>query len=170
MARSTRPSRTALSEGMACLARRPLTVLELEIRLRDKGYPDEEIEEACRVLRRDRLLDDRRLAAHYMAVRMERKGHGPLRLSRDLERRGVDPALVAAVLQEGIENEDLEPDRILAREIRKRAPAGNLSPGAYRRLYNALLRAGFESFAIRRELDTIARNPDAPEDPIPPEP
>jgi SOS response regulatory protein OraA/RecX len=91
---------------------------------------------------------------------MERKGHGPARLSRDLESRGVDAGLIASVLQEGIANGDLNPDQVLERVIQKKAPGSGLTPREHRRLYNALLRAGFESMAIRRHLDRYDQDPD----------
>ena len=158
-----RPSRTALVAAVSILARRPLTVRELENRLLEAGHTEEEVGEASRTLQDDRTLDDRDLAAHFMAVRMERKGHGPARLSRDLENRGVDKRVIASVLEEGIANGDLNPDQVLARVLKKKAPEPGLTPRAYRRLYNALLRAGFDSMAIRRHLDPYDQVPDSPD-------
>jgi regulatory protein len=158
-----RPSRSALVAALSFLTRRPLTVRELEHRLLEAGHSEEEVAEASKTLQEDQTLDDRNLAAHFMAVRMERKGHGPARLSRDLENRGVDKKLIASVLEEGIANGDLNPNQVLERIVRKKAPGTGLTLREYRRLYNALLRAGFDSMSIRRHLDRYDQDPEAPD-------
>ncbi len=48
-------------------------------------------------LRERGFVDDERYAQQYVALHAER-GHGPLRIGRELDALGIDPALVEAAL------------------------------------------------------------------------
>ena len=148
------------AEAVRHLSRRPLTVRELRDRLGRSGYAEGEIEAVLERLLSDGSLDDLALASHYMAARMDRLGHGPDRLERDLVRRGVSAPVVKEALIKGLADGDLNPEAVLQREIGRRLAGGSVTPREYRRVYNAMLRAGFEPYAIRRALDRYRRDPD----------
>ena len=146
---------------MQLLSRRPLTELELRERLRDRGQDSATIDRTCRRLVEDGYLDDRAIAADYIRARSERLGHGPRRLLDDLCRRGVDRDLAEAALHEVVEQGDVATDELLLRQIRKRVgTATSIDSRGFRRVYNALLRAGFEDDAIRRHLQPLLETPD----------
>jgi regulatory protein len=65
-----------------------------------KGHDRTEVDAALDELARRKLLSDERFAEQYVASRA-RKGYGPLRIRAELRERGVDPALVAACLDNG---------------------------------------------------------------------
>jgi regulatory protein len=148
----------ALEAAVRQLARRPLTCRELRDRLRKAGYADEEAEEAVARLREQGYLDDHELAVHFITVRAERKGHGPARLVRELEARGVAAETAARALRSARESGAVDPDRILRREVEKRLGRQGTSPDrkAQARVYNALLRSGFEPQSIRSALEDAA--------------
>ncbi len=146
-------------DGVRRLARRPLTVRELRDRLEKSGHPGREIDAALDRLQAEGALDDLALASHYMSVRMDRLGHGPNRLLRDLIRRGVDKSVAQAALDAGLAEMDLDPEQVLRREVERRIGDESLTPRTYRRVYNAMLRAGFEPLSIRRALDRFRRAP-----------
>lgn len=106
-------------------------------------------------LRRDGLLDDRKLALHFILTRAARLGHGRLRLLRDLERRGVAPATARGAWDLAIRMGDIDPEATLRREVESRVASlgGRVDRKAYARMYNALFRAGFEAHAIEAALD-----------------
>ncbi len=146
-------------EAARRLARRPLTVQELRERLERAGHPSVEVEAVLQRLLADGSLNDLALSSHYMAARMERLGHGPGRLVRELVRRGVNPPVVQEALEAGLAQGDLDPDAVLQREVRRRVAGQAVTPREYRRVYNAMLRAGFEPLSIRRTLDRYRRAP-----------
>ncbi len=108
--------------AVALLARRDYLRNELGERLRARGFEAAATAEVLAALTAERLLDDARCAERFVAYRAER-GHGPLRIGRDLRAQGAEPALIEAVLAAG-------PDwRTLAGQVRRRkfgaaAPAG----------------------------------------------
>jgi len=156
-------------EAVRRLTRRPLTVLELRDRLERSGHPPVEVEAALERLLADGSLDDLALSSHYMAARMERLGHGPNRLVRELVRRGVNPPVAREALDTGLEQGDLDPERVLEREVRRRISGESVTPREFRRVYNAMLRAGFEPLSIRRTLDRYRRDPGSDESEFPQE-
>ena len=98
---------------MALLARRDYLRAELAEKLQARGFEAAATAEVLAALTAERLLDDARCAERFVAYRAER-GHGPLRIGRDLRAQGADPALIDAVLAAG-------PDwRALARQVRRR--------------------------------------------------
>ena len=148
-------------EAVRRLARRPLTVRELRDRLLRSGHAAGEVETVLDRLLDEGSLNDRVLASHYMSVRMERLGHGPERLVRDLVGRGVDPAVAREALADGLGQGDLDPEGVLRREIHRRLPGDMITPREHRRVYNAMLRAGFEPLAIRRAMDRYRQDSDS---------
>ena len=151
------------AEAVRYLARRPLTVLELQDRLRQDGHAAGAVEAVLERLLAEGSLDDRALASHYMSTRMTRLGHGPERLVRDLVGRGVDAAVAGEALATGLRQGDLDPEGILRREIDRRLPGDTITPREHRRVYNAMLRAGFEPLSIRRAMERYRRDPDSSE-------
>ena len=150
-----RQSGDAREAALLLLARRPLTREELRLRLEDRGFGGEESAEALESLENDGLVDDHALALHYVVVRAERLGHGRERLVRELVERGVAEETAGRAWREALEQGRLEPERLLARQAGRRVEreGGRLDARAYRRVYNSLLRAGFEARSIRTQLE-----------------
>ena len=144
-----------LADAHRILARRPLTDLELRSRLTAMGHGPEAVDRVAERLLKDGLLDDQRLASHFILTRAARLGHGRRRLLRDLERRGVAPATARGAWDEAVRVGDLDPLATLRREIARRVAslAGRVDGKAYGRMYNALFRAGFEASTIEAALD-----------------
>ena len=154
--RSSAPDRGALADGVRMLARRPLTRAEVHDRLLARGHTEDEIVEALARLTTLGALDDAALARHWVEVRSVRRGHGRERLTRDLEARGIDPETVRRAFEEAIESTGIDLAEVLRREARKRVHAlgTRRDRRAYARVYNALLRAGFEPGSIHHALTT----------------
>lgn len=135
------------------LARRPLTEFEIRERLRKKGVADEEAERTVGGLLEERLIDDRALAGDYIVLRAHRLRLGRDRLVRDLRKRGVDEGVAESVYREAVERGDLDPDELLRDALAHRiGRERERSTAARRRVYNALLRAGFSAAELYAEL------------------
>jgi regulatory protein len=144
------------------LGRRPLTAEELQRKLEQKGFDGAARAEALAALESEGLLDDGGLALHYILVRSERLGHGRERLVRELIERGVARETAEQAWTDAVDGGSLDPERLLARQARLRLEreGGRLDLQAYRRVYNSLLRAGFEARSIRAQLDPFRDFPD----------
>jgi regulatory protein len=158
----------AYRKALPFLARKPLTSAELRNALSRAGLPEESVDQAIARLRCDGYLDDRKLALHYILARTERLGHGPGRLLRELVRRGVERQVAQAAWNEAVEEHGLLEERLLQREVRRKVQrcGGELDLRNFRRVYSALLRAGFEPYAIRSELDPFRIIPEISDDGI----
>lgn len=139
--------------ALAWLARRPLTEAELRQRLAAAGHAAAVIEGICRRLGSAGLIDDHKLATHFVVTRAERLGHGRERLVGDLVRRGVSRSTAAAAWDEAVERGDLVPSRLIEEQLRRRLPREQrLDRRAYARVYHSLLRSGFPADSIRRAM------------------
>jgi regulatory protein len=155
MARRPRPASPADDlppvriAALRLLSRRDHTSAELRRKLLDRGYADERAEHTVRQLTEERLLDDRRVAASHVRTASGVKGRGRLRIARELEARGVDPAIARDALA-GLDADDdaAALERVLSR---KRLPA-HLSMADRRRIFQQLLRRGFSAELIARAL------------------
>ena len=135
------------------LARRPLTVAEVRTRLAAKQFDDTAIELAVDELLDEALLDDADLAYQYIVVRAERMLHGEQRLVRDLVARGVENATAEAAWRRALEEGEVDDEALLRRAVERRlSRERQFDDGARRRVYNALLRAGFAPSEIGAEL------------------
>ncbi|MDH3628678.1 MAG: RecX family transcriptional regulator [Acidobacteriota bacterium] len=145
--RSTRDPFVALVRAVGY---RPLTALEASARLGKLGFDSDQVDAAIARGRDERILDDGKLAEDYLVLRAERRLEGPRRLIRELVGRGVDESLCESAWQRLVALGDVDEDALLTRRLDRllAAPRSNTS-NERRRVYNALLRAGFEPSAAR---------------------
>jgi regulatory protein len=145
----------ALDRALDLVSRRPLTRAEVRLKLVAEGYDPSDAGAAVDRLAASGVLDDSRLASHYLLTRSERLGHGRERLLRDLLSRGVDPEVAESAWVAVVGTGDLDPGAQLAREAERRVAAqgGVLDRKRYARVYNALLRAGFDPGAVAAALE-----------------
>ena len=152
----------AVDDALRSLARKPLTEAEVARRLAARGHPPAAVATALERLRERGYLNDSELAFDYIVLRAERLGHGPERLIGDLVERGVSPEVAEAAWKTAVDREAVAPVELLRRQIRRRMPGGAGHDRKSRaRVYNALLRAGFDGALVRRELETyrVASDP-----------
>jgi regulatory protein len=136
------------------LAVRPRTEAELRDRLAADGFPAEEIEEVLAWGRASGYLDDGALSERWIETRAARKGRGRSRLVSELVRRGVARDVAEEAWNRAVDDGGVDPEAVLARAVEKKVAAvgGRLDDRRYARVYNALLRAGFDASAVRAAL------------------
>ena len=130
--------------ALRALARRAHARLDLQRRLVKKQHPPAAVEAALERLALRGLLDDRRFAEQYAALRATR-GKGPVRLLRDLQAQGVERRTVERAVRRALEEEGIDPG-LEARAVaakRARQLAGLPAPVRKRRLLAFLMRRGY---------------------------
>ena len=107
-----RPRKRALAEGesadtqaagnaaVVLLSRRDFCTRELYDNLTAQGYEPAVAERVVTELSERGFINDERYAQQYVALHAER-GHGPLRIERELTQLGLEPALIEAALSSG---------------------------------------------------------------------
>ena len=118
------------------------------------------------------LIDDARYAKQFARQRTEDRKQGKFRIARDLRARGVPDRHIEAALGEAAQQTD---EATLVRQVIERKLRSLRSPGSERSghlamglganpnekklasLYRSLLRAGFSSDVVRRELQSLTR-------------
>jgi len=127
--------------GLRLLARRELTAAQLRDRLLARAHPPDEVDAALARLRDTGALDDVRAARALASTAVRVKGRGRLRVLRELEAAGVDPATARDALDAALAETDEAAllDRAIARRLR-----GPVRDQAHlRRLLQYLVRLGF---------------------------
>lgn len=89
----------ALAAAVSALSQRDYCSRELAARLTLQGYREQAVETAIADLTERRYLDDARYAQQFISYHAER-GHGPLRIGRDLLVLGLSDGLIDAALDE----------------------------------------------------------------------
>jgi regulatory protein len=137
------------------LARRPATRAEGAQSLRRKGHDEASIEDALDHAAERGWIDDAKLAYDFIVARTARLGRGRDRLVAELEARGVERATALAAWRRAAEAGDLDEDGALQRAVRRRIAAGGglADERRYARVYNALLRDGFDKDAVEAALE-----------------
>lgn len=124
---------------MKLLATRDHFRLEIEQKLRVRGYEGDEITATLAELERRGYLNDAAAARAYVRGRVA-KGNGRARLAAELGVRGVTGELAREVLAELVPEDDTEAARAAARRTSTKDPAA---------LARRLERKGFSGKAIR---------------------
>jgi SOS response regulatory protein OraA/RecX len=146
------PGRTAFAAALALLTGRALTVGELTVRLRRKGYDADTIAETSARLLDFGYLDDRRTAGAWAENAARIRGLGPRRLreglvGRHLPRELVDE-IVAGLFATG--KEVLCAQAVLGKWERAKGPA--VDTAGRHAAYAHLRRRGFSGAAARAAL------------------
>ena len=136
--------------ALRALARRAHARRDLERRLVKKQHRPAAVQAALERLRARGLLDDRRFAEQYAAVRATR-GTGPARLLRDLQVQGVDRRTAEQAVLRALEEEGIDPGREARAVAAKRARqlVGLPPPVRKRRLLAFLMRRGYAGTQVR---------------------
>ncbi len=136
--------------ALRALARRAHARLDLQRRLVKKQHPPAAVEAALERLALRGLLDDRRFAEQYAALRATR-GKGPVRLLRDLQAQGVERRTAEQAVRRALEEEGIDPG-LEARAVavkRARQLAGLPAPVRKRRLLAFLMRRGYAGVPLK---------------------
>ena len=152
----TRQPRSAYQTALDLLARRDHFRQELVEKLRRRGYPEAELEDAVARCADAGLLDDERLAARFVELRAADRGWGPRRLAAELRRRGV-PA--ADAQQAAAASPELGRAALATalRRLEARAPAGWWRDGRRRaRMLSYLVTRGFDAEAAIAAVGELA--------------
>ena len=145
------------------LMRRPHSVSEMKKLLARRTDNELLAQVVMARLKENGMVDDDRYAKQFVRQRTEIRRQGKFRIARDLRARGVPDRHIDAALADS-RDDDAERSAIRLRIHRKlNLTRGEISDNKIASLYRSLLRAGFPSDAIRRELKSLtsAEVPDA---------
>ncbi|MBI3895952.1 MAG: RecX family transcriptional regulator [Acidobacteria bacterium] len=143
--------------AVKALARRARSCGEIRLFLQRRKAGKSEIDLILGRLRENGYLDDARFARAFVAARLEDDLHGQRRVRQELRARRVHPEVIEQAIASGYEKVD---EGALLRKYLKRKvrlPRALSKPSAVASLYRRLLRAGFSSATIVRELKKILR-------------
>src|SRR4051812_42931286 len=109
----------ALQLAYRAVGQRDRTVAELRTLLERKRVEPESIAAAVTELRQAGLLDDDRYARRFAEDKRELESWGAERIARELQRRGVAPDLIEAVVTDRSRDAELETAMLL---LQRRVP------------------------------------------------
>ena len=142
--------------ALRALARRAHARRDLRRRLVKRQHPPAAVEAALDRLALRGLIDDRRFAEQYAALRATR-GKGPARLLRDLQAQGVERRTAEHAVRRALEEEGIDP-RVEARAVaakRARQLAGLPVAVRKRRLLAFLVRRGYGGAQLRELVEEL---------------
>ena len=150
------PDEKALYEiAVKALGRRARSIGELRQLLERRKPEQKDIDAVIARLREHGYLDDARFARAFVSSRIENDKQGVRRVQRDLAARRVHPEVIQKAVSAGYEEVD-ERELLrdyLRRKVRMTKPPKK--PSAVALLYQRLLRAGFSSATIVKELQGL---------------
>jgi regulatory protein len=144
------------------LMRRAHSVHEMKKALARRCEDNSLVDNVMARLKSTGLVDDARYAKQFARQRTETRKQGKYRVARDLRARGIPDRHIEGALEEVAQNTD-EAAVVRQRIQRKlRSFRGEIDDRKLASLYRSLLRSGFSSDVIRRELKSLTRE-DVPE-------
>lgn len=151
-------SEAALYEAaIKVLMRRAHSVMEIKKALLRRCGDDKLIRNVVDRLKREGLIDDARYAKQFARQRALSRKQGKFRIARELRARGVQDDHIEAALEANAEETD-ETALVRQRIERKlKLLRGEIDEKKIASLYRSLLRAGFSSDVIGRELRRVTR-------------
>ena len=155
------------ARGVRLLASRARATVELQRLLAPRAASPEALQAAMARLRDHGYLDDRRFAEAFARYRRDAEAWGPARCRRELARRGVADAVIAAAVTAAYgESEEAS---LLAAYIRRKRLRRPETPAQAASLFRRLWQAGYTTSVIHAALRAWRLDPewldglDAPE-------
>ncbi len=143
--------------ALRALMRRAHSVFEMRQALERRAEDKSLVRRVLDRLKQEKLLDDARYAKQFTRYRSESRRQGKFRIARDLRARGVPDRHIEAALEE-LSQETDEAALVRKRIDRKlKSFRGEIDDRRLASIYRSLLRAGFSSDVIRRELRAMTR-------------
>ena len=158
--------------ALKSLTARAYSNAELRTKLQARALHIADVDTALLRLKEYGYVDDRRFAERFAAFRLEDEGLGKHRVSNDLRRRRIAPALAASTVEKVYKDVDemaLIEDYIRRKYRRTPRQALFHSQKDLASAYRRLIRAGFGSASILKVLKRFAANPDLLDDFDPPQ-
>jgi regulatory protein len=144
------------------LMRRAHSVSEMKKALIRRTADEDLIQKVIARLKQNGLIDDARYAKQFARQRTEIRHQGKYRVARELRARGVPDRHIETAVEELAATTD-EAAMVRQRIERKlKLSRGKIDDRKIASLYRTLLRAGFSSDTIRRELKRVTSD-DLPE-------
>lgn len=141
------------------LAYKPRTEQEVRRKLRQRDAPPFVIDDVIARLYELEYLDDEAYAHDYAHNRFSSKKYGPIRIRRELEKRGVDRHLAEAAVDDLFAEKDAAAAAWEHAEDRWPRLEGEEDPRRRKqKMYRYLRRRGFTSGTIRPILDELEQN------------
>jgi regulatory protein len=161
---------SAFEAAVKLLARHASSEADLRGKLRRKGHSEADVQRACERLVSAGYLDDQRVALEVV-LEQSGKGLGPRRVNDKLRSLGIADDLIERAWRQAGEAYGVDAKRTLKEQLRRRLPAevSSCDEASLRRVYNALLRAGFDEDEVHAELACYLPDPDAATDAAPAE-
>jgi regulatory protein len=148
--------------ALRALMRRAHSVHEMKQKLERRSNNKLLVQVVMARLKENGQIDDAKYAKQFARQRTEGRKQGKFRVARDLRARGVPDQHIDAALKETAEQND-EATMVRQRIERKlRAYRGEIDEKKMASIYASLLRAGFSSDVVRRELKAMVKE-DMPE-------
>ncbi len=142
----------ARKRTMHLLERMDRTEAQLRDKLRQGYYPDDVIEDAITYVKSYHYVDDLRYAQNYVRSHKEQKSQRKLQM--ELLSKGVPKQMITEALEEEYQQEN-ERELILKWIEKKQYCAQEADIKEKRRMYQFLLRKGFQSDDILHVLDYL---------------
>jgi regulatory protein len=143
--------------ALRALMRRGHSVHEMRVALEKRCEDELLVRRVIDRLKQGNLLDDARYAKEFVRLRAVYRKQGRFRIARDLRSRGVPDRHIESAMDAVFAETD-EGELLRKRIERKlRLLRGPLDMRKRASLYNSMLRAGFSSDAIRRELTRVTK-------------
>jgi regulatory protein len=126
------------------LAIRELSEKQVRQRLATRGHDSASIDEAVARLVADKSIDDARVAGAIARTEATVRKRGRLRVLRQIEAAGIDPAVAARAVEETFEELDDQALLAAALDKRLRGKTRIADDREFGRLYRYLMAQGFE--------------------------
>jgi regulatory protein len=143
----------AFTAALVLLGQRELSEAQLRTRLARRGCDPDAIDQALDRLKRDRTLDDGRVARAAARLEAGVRRRGPARVRQRLQAMGLAPDLIQQAVAEAFEEVDESAllDAALERRLRGRALA-DLDDKGRARLVRGLVGQGFALGAVLKKI------------------
>jgi regulatory protein len=145
--------------ALRALMRRAHSVQEMKKKLARHSDNELLVRVVMARLKENGQLDDERYAQQFTRNRTQSRKQGKFRIQRELRARGVSDGVINSALEESAAQTD--PALVVRQRIERKLKSyrGEIDDKKIASIYGSLLRAGFPSDIIRKEIKSLTQEP-----------
>jgi regulatory protein len=145
--------------ALRALMRRAHSVQEMEQKLTKHSDNELLVRVVMARLKENGQLNDERYAQQFTRIRTQSRKQGQFRIQRELRARGIPSPLIQSAIEESVAQSD--PTVVVRQRIERKLISyrGEVDDKKIASIYASLLRAGFPSGLIRKEIKALTSKP-----------
>jgi regulatory protein len=140
---------TPLNYALWLISRRDRSIGEIQTKMREKKFENEEIKQTISQLKKLNFLDDSKFAKHFISNQISIKPLGKYQLKQKLKRKFVSDEII----EKALDDSNLNESELVEEALKKWLKVNNSKDNKYEKISRHLISRGFDWEIVKNVIE-----------------